>query len=116
MIMYLLLNRVWGTYEYFQICFVERHTGLGSRPPSASQVQRDGRRPAQRQQGFLLLARGLADAAQTPRRLQKGQDHRHVRHQRRSTRAVSHQVSARGNKIHIPKVIAGTNFWVGVGG
>lgn len=48
---------------------------MGSGPPGAPQVQRDGRGPAQREQRFFLLARRMADATQTPRSLQKGQDH-----------------------------------------
>lgn len=80
--------------EVFPICFVrtEFHTGLGSRPPGAPQVQRDGRRSAQREQRVLLLARRMADAAQTPRGLQTWPDHRHVGHQQRSADPVSHQV------------------------
>lgn len=75
----------------------ELDTGLGARPPGAPQVQRNGRGPAQREQGLLLRARWLADAAQTPRGVPARQDHRHVGHRQRPTGAVPHEVSFTGS-------------------
>jgi len=64
----------------FDVC-TELHTGLGPRPPGTPQVQRDGRRPAQCEQRFLLLARRMADATETPGGVPTGPNHRHVGYQ-----------------------------------
>lgn len=83
---------------FIVFCLVYPHvseldTELGTRPPGAPQVQRNGRGSSQREQGLLLLARRLADAAQTSRGVPAGQDHRHVGHRQRPAGAVPHEVS-----------------------